>query len=378
MGAQELSRGVRAELRRWTRRFHPGGHLPVLPSHVAAEHGSRKAGAVVEVFHPGSVRGGNVDPAAVAAMVDRGLPELVGAPGAIDAWRSLFAPGDVVGIKVNPVGRPLALSNSALVSVVVEGLRNAGVRPRDIVVFDRFRRQLRAAGYLRDLPTGVRWDGPSEDWDPVQLDLDGYDRDVYCELPITDPDVHDPHDERTRRSHLCLLLSRNVDKVVNLPVLKDHGVAGVTLALKNMSHGFFNNVARSHHARGADACDRFIPALCALPQVRSKVVLHILDATRAVFDGGPVAIAQTVWAHRTLYFATDPVALDLVGRAAIDAKRVAMGLRPVEHARAHGHVEAEPAVGPLRQPRHIELAAELGLGVADPDRIDLRRIIVDR
>ena len=35
-----------------------------------------------------------------------------------------------------------------------------------------------------------------------------------------------------------------------LPVLKDHGSAGVTGALKNMSHGSVNNVARSHsHAR---------------------------------------------------------------------------------------------------------------------------------
>jgi hypothetical protein len=368
---------MRRELRRWTRRFHPVDHLPAIARDIAADHPGdpgRHAGTVVEVFHPGSVIADRVDHAAVTAMVDRGLPALFGAPSAIDAWRSLFAPGDVVGIKVNPVARPLAISSFALVRAAVAGLRNAGVRPRDIVVFDRFRGQLRAAGYLHHLPSGVRWDGPSEDWDPAQLDLEGYDRDVYCELPITIPGVHDPHDERAQRSHLCLLLSRHVNKVVNLPVLKDHGVAGVTLALKNMSHGFFNNVSRSHHARSADACDQFIPALCALPAIRSKVVLHILDGTRAVFDGGPVAVAQTIWAHRTLYFATDPVALDVVGRAAIDAKRFEMGLTSVERARTHGHAEAEPAAGPLRQPQHIERAAALGLGVAD--RLDHRRIAI--
>ena len=34
-----------------------------------------------------------------------------------------------------------------------------------------------------------------------------------------------------------------VDKIVTLPVLKDHRSAGVTLSLKNMSHGMNNNVS---------------------------------------------------------------------------------------------------------------------------------------
>ena len=35
---------------------------------------------------------------------------------------------------------------------------------------------------------------------------------------------------------------REVNKLINLPVLKDHQSAGVTLALKNLSHGLVNNV----------------------------------------------------------------------------------------------------------------------------------------
>ena len=34
------------------------------------------------------------------------MMELTGADGWVDAWRQFFEPGDVVGIKVNPVGQP--------------------------------------------------------------------------------------------------------------------------------------------------------------------------------------------------------------------------------------------------------------------------------
>src|SRR5262245_66036934 len=62
-------------------------------------------GRVVEVHHPGSVRpDASIDRAAVAAMMERGLCALTGAEHVSEAWRRFFAKGDVVGVKVNPVG----------------------------------------------------------------------------------------------------------------------------------------------------------------------------------------------------------------------------------------------------------------------------------
>src|SRR5919204_49015 len=49
--------------------------------------------------------------------------------------------------------------------------------------------------------------------------------------------------------------------------------AGVTLALKNLSHGLVNNVARSHGTRSLNACNLFIPAAVQLPVIRNKTVL---------------------------------------------------------------------------------------------------------
>src|SRR4051794_13054050 len=58
-------------------------------------------GRVVEVRHPGSCPGGTPDAEAVRRMVGRGITALTGVDEPAEAWRSLFARGEVVGIKVN-------------------------------------------------------------------------------------------------------------------------------------------------------------------------------------------------------------------------------------------------------------------------------------
>jgi uncharacterized protein (DUF362 family) len=164
-------------------------------------------------------------------------------------------------------------------------------------------------------------------------------------------------------------LTRDVNKLINLPVLKDHQSAGVTLALKNLSHGFVNNCWRSHSTPTLNACGAFIPAVVNLPVIRQKTVLHILDGIKGLYHGGPGADPRFVWEHKTLYFATDPVALDRIGWQAIDGKRRQAGMSAV----------AEAAPDPprsnfvRRQPEHVEIAGALGLGEWDDKKIDLQR-----
>lgn len=330
-------------------------------------------GRVIEIAHPGSVGSIDVTRTPISRMVARGMCELTGQREPPDAWRVFFEPGDVVGIKVNPVGAPFAISSAALVLAVIDGLASAGVKPRDIIVFDRYRDQFVGAGYPAHLPAGVRWDAAAASYDPVQLGMDGYDPDVYREVDLVSS--RQPlGNERARRSHLCLIVSQRVNKVINLPVLKDHAAAGVTLALKNMSHGFVNNVSRSHDTPGSNACGTFIPAIVSMPQIRSKVVLNILDGTVGVFDGGPTANQTTIWSNATLYFATDPVALDQVGWEVLDAKRRSQALPPVgETYEPLVAQRADPVAG-LRQPHHITLAADVGLGICNRRRLLRRRI----
>src|SRR5262249_56439936 len=76
-----------------------------VPNPASAMPG-RFPGRVVEVRHPGAVNADyGVNPDAVNQMMDRGMTALTGAEHPVEAWRSVFERGDVVGIKVNPVGR---------------------------------------------------------------------------------------------------------------------------------------------------------------------------------------------------------------------------------------------------------------------------------
>jgi uncharacterized protein (DUF362 family) len=414
-------------------------------------------GRVIEVRDPASVAADHsVNAEAVQKMVDRGMTELTGADHPVEAWRSLFGPDDVVGIKVNPVGRKPkpgesdrvthavgAISRPEVLLAVVDGLKGAGVKPANIIVFERYADEFITAGYEDVMGErameGVRWLASSAAYSDNQVDIGGFDTDRSAFSPELarhvagyDSDVfvhmgfcnttHDPKDDRRFRTHLSLIVSRMVNKLVTIPVLKDHRSAGVTLALKNLSHGMNNNVARSHlgltshggvaggreATAGPNQCNTFIPTAVSQPLVRQKATLHILDGLIGVYEGGPGCWNKSwgTWHHRGLFFATDPVALDLVGWDVIDRKRAQEGWPPVAEM---GLVTDGPAatvrrqlaalaaasapqalalaaagknrqdaraseVFDRRQPEHVLLAGTCGLGVFDPLAIRHRRI----
>jgi len=421
----------------------------------------RYPGRVLEVRHPQAVDPNNaIDAGTVQQMIDHGMAELVGNPDPTDiagTWKTFFQKGDVVGIKVNPVGRkPLAkldgnsrvaqaagsISSLPVLHRVVMCLRRAGIPPQDIIVFERYADEFENAGYKDFMATrdmeGVRWMASSSRYSDTQLDIHGFDDGRDSNTPELikhvagyDPDVfttmgycqssHSRHDDRRFRSHLSTIVTRLCNKIITLPVLKDHRSAGVTLALKNMSHGMNNNVARSHlsgiahgffdgpqEINGPNQCGTFIPQAVAHHVLRQKATLHILDGLIGVYEGGPGCWNKTwaTWRHKGLLFATDPVAMDHVGWNIIDAKRVAEGWAPVAKM---GKVNEGPAVtlqrqlatlaaaSPaealtlsagarnlqdgaasevfnLRQPEHIILAGQLGLGLFERDLIVHRRI----
>src|SRR3954451_3538615 len=116
-------------------------------------------GRVVEVRNKAMIRDGTKDRAAIKASLARGMKELTGATDAVEAWRSFFEPGDVVGVKMNPVGNPLANSSSELMLEVIDGLKAAGVKTKDIVVFERYRDEFIRAKMHEAVPDGIDWCG---------------------------------------------------------------------------------------------------------------------------------------------------------------------------------------------------------------------------
>lgn len=324
-------------------------------------------GRVVAVRHPGSIVSGIFQAEPIRAMMHQGMAGLTGAADWAEAWRVFFEPGDVVGIKVNPVGAPHVISCAEVIHQIVGGLRAAGLKPKDIVVYDRFRDQFRDTGFDKMLPEGVRHSAAVETYELVQLDIHGYDPEHYLEMALVTPG-QDPASLQARRSYVARFLTQEVNKLINLPVVKDHQSAGVTLALKNLSHGLVNNVYRSHSTPTLNACGAFIPAVVNLPVIRQKTVLHIMDGIKALYHGGPGADPRFVWEHKTLYFATDPVALDRTGWKVIDEKRLQVGMSFVAEARPDQY-----STFLRRQPEHIEIAGALGLGECEEKKIELVR-----
>ena len=331
-------------------------------------------GRVVEVRNPALIRDGVRSAEAVKAAVARGMSELTGADDGTSAWRRFFEPGDVVGVKVVPNGFPMAPTSSELILAVIDGLVSAGVKKADIIVFDRYEGEFRQAGMDKILPDGVRWGFLTPDEPGVsQLDvafdsknpLCGYDPDEFMTMNLVAAG-DDPKDDRTYRSHLGLLVTRHVNKIIGLPCLKDHGSAGVTGALKNMSHGLVNNVARSHSTPDTNACNQFIPQSASHPITRQKCVLQILDGARGIWQGGPFGPDEKFsWEYNALLFATDPVAMDHIAWDILDAKRKVEGVPGVG---AVGKIVADPFGREgfdVRQPQHVALAANLGLGIFD-------------
>ena len=327
-------------------------------------------GVVIGVEHPGAILNGAHQSEPVRKMMEKGMTALTGAPAWTDAWRSFFEKGDVVGIKVCPVGGAKLCSDATVLHSILDGLRTAGVANRDVIVYNRYRQETMAAGIDKWLPDEVRMEFGSPAYNEVQLDMDGYDPDHYMEIALIKPGENwsDPH---YRRSYVAKTITRRINKFINLPVLKHHQSAGVTIALKNMSHGMVNNVNRSHLTPTANACGMFIPSVVSLPVIREKAVLHICDAVKASYHGGPGARPAFVWEHKTIYFATDPVALDKTGWKVIDAKRAAVGMASIALSKPDNASHFLNC-----QVEHIEIAGSLGLGEFDDKKIQVKKFTV--
>ena len=133
---------------------------------------------------------------AVKLTLDRGLVALTGATDPTEAWRSFFEPGDVVGIKMNPVGNPLANSSSELMLEVIDGLKSAGVKPKDMIVFERYRDEFIGAKMHEAVPDGVALGRPrrrvtttqparlGDQVRPATIRVAGYDPDEFMTMDL--------------------------------------------------------------------------------------------------------------------------------------------------------------------------------------------------
>jgi uncharacterized protein (DUF362 family) len=156
---------------------------------------------------------------------------------------------------------------------------------------------------------------------------------------------------------LAKILTRECDMVLNLPILKDHEMAGVTFSMKNM----YGVVQRPNELHAA-GCNPGVADLNCIPVVRQKVRLTIGDAMTSVYDGGPGFHPERLWQPNAIIVGEDRVALDQIAWQMIERKRAEVGMPTLE--------------GVGRAPRYIATAADQAhrLGVNDPKHIHLLEV----
>ena len=296
-------------------------------------------GLIVKVSKSNTLQPNQLWPTDDAAkvMLERAMTDLTGRSTLGEAFGRFVHPKDKVAIKLNGIaaqkGATMA-TNKELVLEIVRGVLEAGVPPENLWVFEQFPTFL-AGTRVKDsvLPEGVKTythNGTDAGTGEVRI-----------------------HGIRTRFARQLV----EATAVINVALIKDHSLCGYTGALKNMTHGTTLNPAEFH----ANLMDPQIPLVYAQDVIRSRVRLHITDGFKLIYNGGPLdRDPRARVPHEAVYVSTDPVALDRIGWQVVDKWRVDKGLPTLEKSK--------------RLPSYIERAADMGLGIADLNRIRMKEV----
>ena len=261
--------------------------------------------------------GDYVDQSVVNEMVDRGVMELAGTSLADDAWRALipdYSLGEAVAIKVNlNNSHACGDSDTAIdalihpVNAVVRGLQQIGVAEEDVWVYDA----------VRKIPdrfvTGCLY--PNVQFFGGCHQSPGWSSD--------DPDAivrFNPSSGAAPSPRRIPDLLVEATHLINMPIVKRHSCAGVTLGFKN----HMGTIERpkglhEHICPGGDHFRTWYSPLVDIyenPHVGAKTVLTIGDGLFGALKNE--SAAPSPWttfgdsAPNSLFFATDPVALDSV------------------------------------------------------------------
>jgi len=360
------------------------------------------------------------NPDAVNRAFEAGMKELTGQKTAADAWASLFSPDDVVGIKINCIGAPRISSSLASVNATVAGLKSAGVKENNIIIWDRSDREFHKTGLtINKSSTGVRVMGISAVSESILPWVEGYDRDVYVSYEDgtlkkfrelvkrgftkegTHRDIFNSvtwlwalgrlgnekamkYEAEMRRLYMDYEDREGIKRVAEevadefndvtiedeeKSFLADIVTKDITklVNIAVLKHNEDSGVtwAAKNIALGVttnkvrfhiDYCTKAIADILATPCLKDKMVLHIGEAAK--ISTVSVAGAQIVYDNR-IFFSRDPVAMDRIGLDILEEKRSEQRLESVRSISTH-----------------VAACAAKGLGTDDLSRIDLRALKV--
>ncbi len=278
-----------------------------------------------------------VDVDSLRVGLAKGIVALTGAANAAEGWRRLIRPDENVAIKVNCLAGPGLCSSPQLTTAVVEELSAAGHPRGKIWVYERSSAELEECGYeLRAEEDEVKCLGSDEV---------GYDEQVTVTGEVG--------------TWFSLIVSQWADAIINVPVAKDHDLAGISGALKN----HFGSISNPNKLHLPDI-SRAIADVAAAEVIARKQKIVIYDALKVCYDGGPGFKPATTKAYGAVILTMDPVAADAVVMQIIERMRREEGLPSLFEREA--------------KPDHVKIAAdsEHGLGCAEREKIELVEVEV--
>lgn len=212
-------------------------------------------------------------------MIDKALLELTGEGDSVLAWSRFFKPDDIVGVKINVMMTP---TSPTISRAVVRGIMSVGVPEQNIILWDRNH-------------AGRGLEGSN-----IRREEFGYDA-----------------------KSLSRIVTDEATALVNVPGMKVHWLAGVGVALKNWIGAVTSinvpdvGVAYSIHGDSCAECCM----VNAIPAVRDKCRLVLVDGLTPLFHGGPQVNPRYLWDYKGIIIGTDPVAVDTVCMNILEAKR---------------------------------------------------------
>ena len=309
-------------------------------------------GRVLVVENPAATVSFVPQPDPIRRMIENGIVSFTGRPDEKSAWLSLVSTNDKIGIKVYSTSGASG-TRRAVVEAIAQGLINAGIPPKQITIWDRRLADLRQAGWF-DLAErlGVRVAGAMEaGFDEKQF----YETALLGKLVYGDHEFGKKSDAAGRRSFLSSLVTSNMTKIINVPPLLNHNLAGVVGCLHGLALGSVDNTLRFE--ADPDRLATAIPEIFALEPIADHLVLNIVDALISQYQGEERTLLHYSAAMNELWFSRDPVALDVLSIAELSNQRRTADAPPLR-----GSTEI------------FSNAALLDLGTADRSRFRIERL----
>ena len=276
---------------------------------------------LVRVHHSGAWDGDKLVPDALRQMLDAGITHLTGINDAKLAWAALFSPNERIAIKVNTILSSDYWTPRPLVMAVAQSLQDAGVPAEQIVIYDRDPSELGVAGFKENR------DGPGVRCMSTTKYAKGY------KLVGIDAGLSE------------VLLS--CDALINMPIIKSHGNAGMTFSMKN-HYGSFQRPTEFYHS--GKGIQQGIAELNAWPDIKNRT--RLIVGSLLSFVGANSWDWSSALPGDSLLFSFDPVAADAYAMQEFQKVVTLSGPSP-------------KTVQALATP-WIAYAAKLGVGTNDP------------